>query len=136
MEKHYVYWIHHPEHTDPYEEGYVGVSIHPEYRIKQHRRHREFWDDRVTWKILHEYDTSEESYDKEREYRPQSGIGWNIAKGGGTLNRERNTSGKRSLHSSYMALLDDIERLEQENAILRTAVAACRCAPKCISEHQ
>ena len=123
MDRHFVYWIHLPEHTDPHTEGYVGVSIRPEQRMKEHASHKEFWDDRVTWEILHEFGTSEESYDKEEEYRPEGYIGWNIKKGGGGLNQERTITGKRSLSASYLELLNEIEKLEKENLHLKSIIA-------------
>ena len=31
-----IYWIHYPDHTNPYTEGYIGVSVDPAKRFKQH----------------------------------------------------------------------------------------------------
>ena len=34
--KAFVYWLHLPEHKDPFTEGYVGVSCNPKTRMRVH----------------------------------------------------------------------------------------------------
>ena len=87
-----VYWIHHPDHTDMFSQGYIGVSVNARKRWIDHRRHQENrhfanavklygWDLLVKKQIL----IAEEDYclDIERKLRPEKNIGWNIAVGGG-----------------------------------------------------
>jgi hypothetical protein len=87
-----VYWIHHPDHTDMFSQGYIGVSKNAERRWEEHlkkseNRHFRFainkygWDNLVKEQIL----IAEEDYclDIERKLRPAVDIGWNIAIGGG-----------------------------------------------------
>ena len=87
-----VYWIHHPDHTDMFSQGYIGVSKDVEKRFKQHfekkhnlhlvnATHKYGWDNLVKKQIL----IAEEDYcyDIEGKLRPTANIGWNIAVGGG-----------------------------------------------------
>jgi GIY-YIG catalytic domain len=87
-----VYWIHHPDHTDMFSQGYIGVSKDAEKRWEQHlkksdNRHFRFainkygWGNLIKKQIL----IAEEDYclDIERKLRPTEGIGWNVAIGGG-----------------------------------------------------
>ena len=87
-----VYWIHHPDHTDMFSQGYIGVSKNAQKRFKQHLEkkhnphlvnaiHKYGWDNLVKEQIL----IAEEDYcyDIEGKLRPTINIGWNIAVGGG-----------------------------------------------------
>ena len=88
-----VYWIHNHEHTDPYTQGYIGVTVDFERRMKTHLKHvkekthlnenlqENLLKENVRIDILHE-DLEEICYDLERNYRPDLYIGWNISKGG------------------------------------------------------
>jgi group I intron endonuclease len=92
MTPHSVYWIHHPTHTDMFSQGYIGVSIDAGKRFVQHSKstqNKHFanaiklygWDVLVKKQIL----IADEQYCLmiEEKLRPEKGIGWNIAKGGG-----------------------------------------------------
>jgi hypothetical protein len=87
-----VYWIRHPDHTDIFSQGYVGVSMDAEKRFGQHykhtqNRHLKFaiqkygWDNLVKQQVL----VADEAYclDIEQKIRPTNAIGWNCAIGGG-----------------------------------------------------
>jgi hypothetical protein len=87
-----VYWIHHPEHTDMFTQGYIGVSNDVRKRWLDHKRRiqnlhfknavaKYGWDNMVKKEIL----IAEEAYclDIENKLRPTKNIGWNIAIGGG-----------------------------------------------------
>lgn len=87
-----VYWIHQPEHTDIFSQGYVGVTNNFTSRMTDHKRGGENahftnvvkkygWDNLVKQIIV----MAEEDYclDVENKLRPKKGIGWNIAIGGG-----------------------------------------------------
>lgn len=84
-----VYWIHLRNHSD-LSEGYIGVSIDPVRRFKEHKNPKQIYK-------LHEelekhatdiiYDviyvgTEESCYQLEKDLRPYTHIGWNIAAGG------------------------------------------------------
>lgn len=91
-----VYWIHLPEHTDLFSQGYIGVtSKTAAFRFNQHKqdaRRKEY----ATWhftKALKKYgdrlvcDTvlvgeEEYCYGVEFKLRPENNIGWNTAAGG------------------------------------------------------
>jgi hypothetical protein len=93
--KAYIYWIHLPEHTNMKLEGYVGVSINPKKRFKNHKKaaikgkHEnshlqnafQKYGDKV---IQHLIWVGEEDncYINEEILRPEPRVGWNINKGG------------------------------------------------------
>lgn len=98
-EKCYVYWYRLPEHSDPYSEGYIGITNNIERRKQQHKycsnpSNKSYIDnhfyraiqsyggiDNLVFEILHT-GSVDEVYAKEKEYRPSLSIGWNIAVGG------------------------------------------------------
>lgn len=91
-----IYWIRLSEHTDPFTQGYIGVSKRFEKRILDHEKfikenkHKNphlvnstkkyGWDNLIKEIIF----IGDEiiCYEKEIEYRPVKTIGWNIAPGG------------------------------------------------------
>lgn len=88
----YVYWIRRKNFKDPYTEGYIGVTEKTlEERFTRHSKYMKGvthvsraikkYDD-VEIVLLHENDVHW-CLDKEIEYRPSKGIGWNNAEGGG-----------------------------------------------------
>jgi hypothetical protein len=87
-----VYWIHHPDHTDMFSQGYIGVSNDTERRFKQHFEKKQNphlvnaiqkygWENLIKKKIL--ISEKDYCYDIEGKLRPMENIGWNIAVGGG-----------------------------------------------------
>lgn len=86
----YVYHAAREEDVDDYTKGYIGVSIDPARRQKEHERvnlnpHLRNALDKycdIEWHVIFE-GTDEECYAKEQELRPEINIGWNIAIGGG-----------------------------------------------------
>jgi hypothetical protein len=87
-----VYWIHHPEHTDMFSQGYIGVSSNVRARWNRHKREAQNphlgnaikkygWDTLVKRVLL----IADEAYCLmiEAKLRAQDTIGWNIIKGGG-----------------------------------------------------
>ena len=91
----YIYWIHQTNHTDPYTEGYVGLSNQPDKRFKAHTTNtaqvgskylRELSDSDkalLSHTILAECSSLEQARELELKYRPLPNIGWNIKRGGG-----------------------------------------------------
>lgn len=93
----YLYWIHLEEHTDPFSEGYVGVSTQPEVRFRQHSTDltvgsgsqvlrqivAELGKECLQHTILASYEDQLEARQAEQHYRPKTNIGWNIWVGGG-----------------------------------------------------
>lgn len=100
MNKYYLYWYRLPEHTDPYTQGYIGVTNdlkrrHNEHKYSSNKRNKTYicthftnainlygGIDKLIKEVLHEQDSYEEVYTLERKYRPSIDIGWNIAVGG------------------------------------------------------
>lgn len=88
-----VYWIRFEEHTDPYTEGYIGVTTNFRNRIKRHKKEVELRihanehltenleNENIRIDVLHEAE-EEACYDLEKQYRPERLIAWNIAAGG------------------------------------------------------
>ena len=86
-----LYWIHLKEHTNPYKEGYIGVTIDIKTRIYRHK---------VNKKISHLYNAIKKygwnkliidvlytgsinnCYTKEKKLRSKIKIGWNASIGG------------------------------------------------------
>lgn len=86
-----VYWCRLPEHSNPYCQGYIGITNDFSRRQKEHTRaindNNHFHNalqkhkDDVIWQILHKCD-KESALDLEYSYRPETNIGWNYAIGG------------------------------------------------------
>lgn len=87
-----VYWIHHPDHTDMFSQGYVGVSNRIDSRFEEHKvrpvnphlKHaikKYGWDSLVKKVLI----IADEAYclAMEAKLRAEDAIGWNIVKGGG-----------------------------------------------------
>lgn len=91
-----MYWIHVEEHTDMFSEGYIGVSVNPEWRFYQHLRNAinpkqyknyrtEFREAMANGSAIYEIlvcSTSAYCYELEGKLRPNWKVGWNLAAGG------------------------------------------------------
>jgi hypothetical protein len=80
-----VYFISDASCTDPYRNGYIGITSNEVSRQYAHRRSGRFPAEFV-WTILFR-GTRQECAAVEKKYRPDRGIGWNSDLGGG---RRRN----------------------------------------------
>jgi predicted GIY-YIG superfamily endonuclease len=85
-----VYWIHYKEHTDPYTEGYIGVTNNLERRLTEHtsvkskcHHVKNRINNGAIVSVLHHVSSIDEALALELEYRPEEYIGWNICEGGG-----------------------------------------------------
>ena len=87
-----VYWIHRPEHTDMFSQGYIGVSNNTKLRWREHETRtgnlhlqraiaKYSWDNLVKEVIV----IADELYCLAVEFKLRSAdkIGWNIVAGGG-----------------------------------------------------
>lgn len=115
---HYLYWIHLEEHTDPFTEGYIGISRQPEIRFRQHTTDtadkagsqilrqivRERDSDCLKHTILETLSNQEDARQQERFYRPKPNIGWNLMMGGGVspdcTNRQLSDETRQKIGSS------------------------------------
>ena len=123
---HIVYWIRYPEHTDPYSEGYIGITCTPlEARIRGHKRHYSarlapLFEERsdIEWSTLHECKNKAEAEALEYKYRPRMGIAWNARTGG---NQKTTVGYNGGLDNCLFnikvprSLKDDFIRLAKEN---------------------
>lgn len=77
---HTIYWVRDPSHTDPYSEGYIGITGRSvEERFAEHG---DRFGSNVIKEVLLTDITEEHSIQLEEHYRPSWRIGWNIAPGG------------------------------------------------------
>jgi len=87
-----VYWIRHCEHSDIFNQGYVGITENIGYRMWRHKRGRTNahltnaikkygWDNLIKEVIL--ISSTDYCLEIEKKLRPEKEIGWNIAVGGG-----------------------------------------------------
>jgi len=76
-----VYWAHLPEHTDMFNQGYVGVTTDLNRRIRSHKHKFKAYADQL---IIDTVLVAEKSYCYviEKAIRPIRNIGWNKAIGG------------------------------------------------------
>ena len=92
-----LYWIHSIQHTDPFTEGYIGISNQPHKRFRAHTTDtalvgsklvREYINQNGITSVAHTYLKQGLSLElakkEEKLYRPKGKIGWNIVQGGGT----------------------------------------------------
>lgn len=86
-----VYWIHLPEHTDIWTQGYVGITCRGvPRRFSEHKYHK----NTIVGRAIHKYGPenlvvetlciTDENYalELEKKLRPTENIAWNIKKGG------------------------------------------------------
>ena len=84
----YLYWIHHPHvHTDPFTEGYIGVTVNRRKRFNTHYREgnpqlKQAIKRGACMLVLESFDDNDSAYLRESEYRPNPNIGLNVNKGG------------------------------------------------------
>ena len=94
MSSYCLYWCHLEEHTDPFTQGYIGITKHLKERIQQHFRNDNKLDDefqkainsygkeKIKVTVLKSSLDKDIAYNFERHYRPENNIGWNTSKGG------------------------------------------------------
>jgi group I intron endonuclease len=104
-----VYWIRRKHYSDVYSEGYIGISNNPKRRFLEHKNAKRNnsivsnavnkYED-VVLEIIQENLSLENAKTKEIELRPNKGIGWNLAEGGGAPPNMKGI--KRPEHSENM----------------------------------
>lgn len=112
-----IYWIHLPEHTDMFSEGYIGVTKYTaKKRFAQHRERSCSSDNQNICKAIRKYGhenlivetlvIADMAYclEVESKLRPTIYIGWNIAMGGGAGGGIRlpQSEEQKSAHSERM----------------------------------
>lgn len=85
-----IYWIKYPEHNNPLQEGYIGLTsqeIEKRFCDHKHNNKNKLLKNRcrkenVQIICLHDNLDKEQAKTLEEQYRPKENIGWNINKGG------------------------------------------------------
>lgn len=120
----YLYWIHLEGHTDPSTQGYIGITADPNTRFRHHTYNdanpnvlEAVRANTAIFTILHTFDNREDALAKEKEYRPESYIGWNICMGGGQSGKNHQMSDKGRANIS--AGRTGIKISEEGRAMLR-----------------
>ena len=116
-----VYWIHHPEHTDMFSQGYIGVSNNTKLRWHDHHVRtgnahlkraiaKYSWDNLVKEVIV----IADELYCLAVEFKLRSAdkIGWNIIAGGGMPPSSR---GKKFIRSEEYKAQMSISKMGQKH---------------------
>lgn len=115
-----VYWIHYPEHTDPYMDGYVGVTTDTKKRFTKHkRRFKSEFIKGALLEILHECETLNEAAYLESLYRPCRYMGWNNKAGGILPSKFRGEGRKQYIPSSKHKLKGEERTEAQKKASLK-----------------
>lgn len=97
MNKCVVYWIRHPDHTNVFSQGYVGISVDHDIRWYNHKyqiEHKQHKNPHLASAVLlHGWDNlvkevvliadKDYCYNVENFLRPTANIGWNVNPGGG-----------------------------------------------------
>lgn len=84
----YLYWIRYSNHTDPFTQGYIGISNNPDFRFQYgHSKHGradiiEHIKNGATMSVISEWPDIDSALLDEKRYRPHRNIGWNISQGG------------------------------------------------------
>lgn len=113
MKNYCVYWYKRPTFTDPYTEGYIGITNniirrnleHSRSKIKTHFTNALQKYSDIDYLILHSNISINEALSLEYEYRPTTNIGWNTAIGGeDTLGSIRRTPIQLYHKDSYVIL--------------------------------
>lgn len=111
-----VYWIHYPEQSNPFHDGYIGISTNVSKRVAYHKSQNKHMFNRLmkgaVIEILHEYDSLDAAAIKEKEYRPLPNIGWNINAGGDIPPPQKG----KSRQSNKQALRGENRTEEQKKA--------------------
>jgi hypothetical protein len=102
-----LYWIHHIDASDPFTEGYIGVTKNLDNRLEYNKNSkytvgkaiRKYSKD-IICDILYQNLDEQSAFNLEAKYRPSEKIGWNLAEGGfgavGKLIPDENTKLKMS----------------------------------------
>ena len=83
-----VYWIRNKENTDPFCEGYIGVSANFNYRIRRYKQpgqkshlYEKFLNGAIV-SVIAKGLFEHEALLLEKKFRPKRNIGWNYNSGG------------------------------------------------------
>jgi predicted GIY-YIG superfamily endonuclease len=129
MNNYYVYWIHLPEHTNKYAEGYIGITNDLKRRWRDHKsKHSKShilknailkYKDTIIWEHIHFELTQQEASKLEKIYRPTDHIGWNIVEGGNNTPLPQSVKDKISKAHSGKVLTEEHKENIKKSSYLR-----------------
>ena len=93
-----LYWVRLPTHTDPYTEGYIGVTRRPiavRFKTKISKKVQQCLDNGGIIQTLHILQSEDALYAMEQYYRPHPHIGLNTQTGGRFTNWEKGLNNLR-----------------------------------------
>ena len=94
MSDYSLYWIHLPDHKDPYTEGYIGITQDMPRREKDHKLYfAEYFEQGAMVEVIQSNMSRADAVRIEGVYRPAPNIGWNTQSGSvkGTAPRTNTT---------------------------------------------
>ena len=94
-----LYWVRLPTHTDPYTEGYIGVTRRPiavRFKAKISKKVQQCLDNGGIIQTLHILQGEDALYAMEQYYRPHPHIGLNTQTGGRFTNWEKGLNNLRN----------------------------------------
>ena len=84
-----LYWIHHINESNPFSDGYIGVTKSLYNRLEYHRKSKypvgkaiRKYGENIKCDILYSNLSQCDAFELESKYRPKQKIGWNLAEGG------------------------------------------------------
>ena len=87
-----VYWVHLPEHTDRFSQGYIGITNNTSVRWANHKCPKskcwhfknaiDKYSENLIWEVLADGLEKDLAMLVENEYRPSPDTGWNLMSGG------------------------------------------------------
>lgn len=126
MNNYSVYWYKRNHHTDPYKQGYIGITNNINRRDKEHKRSKKQthftnalhkYPD-ITMEVLHSKLSKQEASDLEYMYRPDTNIAWNAAPGGIDTLKSIKSTPIKLYHKDFYTKLYTFTSIEQAGGIL------------------
>lgn len=138
MNNYSVYWYKRSTHTDPYKQGYVGITNNVNRRDKEHRRSKKAthftnalakYSD-ISMVILHSNLSKENAANVEYMYRPTTNIAWNTAAGGESPLKSVKTRTVSLYHKDFYTKLHTFPSIEEASTALGISSSRIRQAIK------
>jgi hypothetical protein len=134
-----IYWHHLINHTNPFEEGYIGITSVTKYGKRFagslannykgctyfYNVINKYKEDNIITTIIQDGLSKEEANELELLYRPKSSIGWNIRQGGGnkgSLSQESKNKISKTKKGTNHLYYDKIFTVESREKIRQSKI--------------